>query len=41
MKNKKQEISDLKQLFDFHTKIGNKGRASMIKSRIEKLKSKN
>ena len=33
-----KEINDLEQLFDFHTQMDNKGRASVIKDKIEKLR---
>ena len=32
------KIKDLEQLFDFHTQMDNKGRASIIKDKIEKLR---
>ena len=32
------KIKDLEQQFDFHTQMGNKGRASIIKDKIEKLR---
>ena len=32
------KIKDLEQLFDFHTQMNNKGRASIIKDKIEKLR---
>ena len=33
-----KEINDLEQLFYFHTQMDNKGRASVIKDKIEKLR---